>query len=178
MPESACFKEEARRQQLATEVLHEPETDSLLAKPVSIEASFSQHFGLWKHLKVLLGTSLAWFVMDVAFHGIDLNSSIVIGTIVLLGDMQRDDPCYMLTHNLLTVLYIVIGFGYHKILGASNVAFIVLFTLAQLFQNFGPNVTCFVWFSEVYLTCFRATVHGISVATGKLDAIVAQVGLM
>ncbi|KAJ2659308.1 hypothetical protein IWW48_003551 [Coemansia sp. RSA 1200] len=78
----------------------------------------------------------------------------------------------------LTVLYIVICFGYHRILDASNMAFIVLFTLAQLFQNFGPNVTCFVWFSEVYLTCFRATVHGISVATGKLDAIVAQAGLM
>ncbi|KAJ1730904.1 hypothetical protein LPJ72_004235 [Coemansia sp. Benny D160-2] len=251
MPESARFKEETRRRQLATEALHEPETESLLAKPVCIEAgetgsaqtasadpqhtremgeeaaceeqttriltdeSFSQYFEQWRHLKVLLGTSLAWFAVDVAFYGINLNSSVVISAIGFSGDVQKDDPYRVLTRNCLgniiinllgsipgyicavftierlgrkpiqlfgfaalTVLYIIIGFGYHKILDASNVGFIVLFTLAQFFQNFGPNVTCFVWPGEVFPTRFRATAHGISAAAGKLGAIVAQAGLM
>ncbi|KAJ2585750.1 hypothetical protein H4R99_008640 [Coemansia sp. RSA 1722] len=177
--------------------------------------TFGQYFGQWKNMKVLLGTSLAWFVVDVAFYGINLNSSVVISAIGFSGDVQSGDPYDVLTRNCLgniiinvlgsvpgywisvftieklgrkwiqlmgfaalTVLYVVIGFAYHKILDASNVAFIVLFTLAQLFQNFGPNVTCFVWPGEVFPTRFKATAHGISAASGKLGAIVAQAGLM
>ncbi|KAJ1719435.1 hypothetical protein LPJ53_005811 [Coemansia erecta] len=177
--------------------------------------SFGQYFGQWRNMKVLLGTSLAWFVVDVAFYGINLNSSVVISAIGFSGDIQNGDPYSVLTRNCLgnliinllgsvpgywisvftierlgrkniqllgfaalTALYIVIGFAYHQILDASNVAFIVLFTLAQLFQNFGPNVTCFVWPGEVFPTRFKATAHGISAASGKLGAIVAQAGLM
>ncbi|KAJ2523642.1 hypothetical protein GGI11_001368, partial [Coemansia sp. RSA 2049] len=40
------------------------------------------------------------------------------------------------------VLYIVIGLGHHKTLDTSNVAFIVLFTLAQFFQNF--DLQCYL----------------------------------
>ncbi|KAJ1814940.1 hypothetical protein LPJ75_002556 [Coemansia sp. RSA 2598] len=177
--------------------------------------TFGQYFGQWKNMKVLLGTSLAWFVVDVAFYGINLNSSVVISAIGFSGDVQNGDPYDVLSRNCLgniiinvlgsvpgywisvftierlgrkwiqlmgfaalTVLYVVIGFAYHQILDASNVAFIVLFTLAQLFQNFGPNVTCFVWPGEVFPTRFKATAHGISAASGKLGAIVAQAGLM
>ncbi|KAJ1798908.1 hypothetical protein LPJ59_002191 [Coemansia sp. RSA 2399] len=179
------------------------------------QETFGQYFGQWKNLKVLLGTSIAWFAVDVAFYGINLNSSVVISAIGFSGNVQTDDPYHVLTRNCLgniiinllgsipgyictvftierlgrkpiqllgfaalTALYIVIGFAYHKILDASNVAFIVLFTLAQFFQNFGPNVTCFVWPGEVFPTRFRATAHGISAASGKLGAIVAQAGLM
>ncbi|KAI7823099.1 major facilitator superfamily domain-containing protein [Kickxella alabastrina] len=78
----------------------------------------------------------------------------------------------------LTVLYIVIGFAYHQILDRSVAGFIVLFTLAQLFQNFGPNVTTFVIPGEVFPTRFRSTAHGIAAASGKLGAIIAQGGFM
>ncbi|KAJ1934765.1 hypothetical protein EC988_008703, partial [Linderina pennispora] len=163
--------------------------------------TFGEYFGQWKNMKVLLGTSIAWFVLDVAFYGINLNSSIVISAIGFSGDVQNGDPYSVLSRNCLgniiinllgsvpgywitvftiellgrkkiqligfaalTVLYVVIGFAYHQILDASNVGFIVLFTLAQLFQNFGPNVTCFVWPGEVFPTRFRSTAHGISAA--------------
>ncbi|KAJ2721209.1 hypothetical protein GGI07_004135 [Coemansia sp. Benny D115] len=185
------------------------------AAPAQRLETFGQYFGKWRNLKVLLGTSIAWFVVDVAFYGINLNSSVVISAIGFSGDVQNGDPYSVLTRNCLgniiinilgsvpgywitvftieklgrkniqltgfvalTVLYVIIGFAYHKILDASNVAFIVLFTLAQLFQNFGPNVTCFVWPGEVFPTRFKATAHGISAASGKLGAIVAQAGLM
>ncbi|KAJ2399316.1 hypothetical protein GGI10_006429, partial [Coemansia sp. RSA 2530] len=78
----------------------------------------------------------------------------------------------------LTVLYVVLGFAYHQILDSSVAGFIVLFTCAQLFQNFGPNVTTFVIPGEVFPTRFRSTAHGISAAMGKLGAIVAQGGFM
>ncbi|KAJ1995691.1 hypothetical protein GGI25_000670 [Coemansia spiralis] len=185
------------------------------AASVHADETFVQYFGQWKHMKVLLGTSISWFAVDVAFYGINLNSSVVISAIGFSGDVNNGDPYKVLSRNCLgniiinllgsipgylctvftieklgrkpiqlfgfaalTVLYIIIGFAYHKILDASNVAFIVLFTLAQFFQNFGPNVTCFVWPGEVFPTRFRATAHGISAAAGKLGAIVAQAGLM
>ncbi|KAJ1970904.1 hypothetical protein H4R35_005586 [Dimargaris xerosporica] len=77
---------------------------------------------------------------------------------------------------ILVVLFTILGFAYHPILDASVALFIVFFTLAQLFSNFGPNATTFVYPSEVFPTRFRSTSHGISAASGKLGAIVAQAG--
>ena len=56
-------------------------------------------------------------------------------------------------------------------------AFIVLFCLANFFQNFGPNTTTFIIPGEVFPTRYRATVHGISAACGKIGAIAAQLVL-
>ncbi|KAG8937788.1 Inorganic phosphate transporter pho84, partial [Tulasnella sp. 408] len=42
--------------------------------------------------------------------------------------------------------------------------------------NFGPNTTTFIIPGEVFPTRYRSTSHGISAASGKLGAIVAQVG--
>ncbi|KAJ1724597.1 hypothetical protein LPJ61_005721 [Coemansia biformis] len=177
--------------------------------------TFRQYFSEWRHLKVLLGTSIAWFALDVAFYGINLNTSIVIDAIGFAGDITHDAPSHFIIRNclgniivnllgsvpgywisvftierlgrksiqlmgfgMLTILYIILGFAYHKILDKSIAGFIVLFTLAQLFQNFGPNVTTFVVPGEVFPTRFRSTAHGISAASGKLGAIVAQGGFM
>lgn len=68
------------------------------------------------------------------------------------------------------------GFGYNAILGHSKGAFVFLYCLANFFQNFGPNTTTFVVPGEAFPTRYRSTAHGISAATGKLGAIVAQVG--
>ncbi|KAK9765406.1 hypothetical protein K7432_006300 [Basidiobolus ranarum] len=45
------------------------------------EDSFTQHFCKWKNLKVLLGTSLSWFFLDIAFYGLSLNQSYVLQAI-------------------------------------------------------------------------------------------------
>ncbi|KAJ2702058.1 hypothetical protein H4R19_005383 [Coemansia spiralis] len=188
---------------------------ALAAQPPRRAKTFTQYFSEWRHLKVLLGTSLAWFALDVAFYGINLNTSIVIGAIGFAGNITKDSPSHYIIRNclgsiiinllgsvpgywiavftieklgrkkiqlmgfaMLTILYIVLGFAYDKLLEKSTAAFIVLFTLAQLFQNFGPNVTTFVVPGEVFPTRFRSTAHGISAAAGKLGAIVAQGGFM
>ncbi|KAJ2310318.1 hypothetical protein IWW51_004034 [Coemansia sp. RSA 2702] len=216
----------AKRQQFASDEPQQEEarvespmldTPELLAeqqKPRRAK-TFMQYFGEWRHLKVLLGTSIAWFALDVAFYGINLNSAVVIDAIGFAGNLYTDKPSHFIIRNclgniiinilgsvpgywiavftierlgrktiqlmgfgMLTILYIVLGFAYHKILDKSVAGFIVLFTLAQLFQNFGPNVTTFVIPGEVFPTRFRSTAHGISAAAGKLGAIVAQGGFM
>jgi PHS family inorganic phosphate transporter-like MFS transporter len=55
-------------------------------------------------------------------------------------------------------------------------AFVFLYCMANFFQNFGPNTTTFIVPGEVFPTRYRSTGHGISAASGKLGAIVAQVG--
>lgn len=74
----------------------------------------------------------------------------------------------------LTILLLVLGAAYDQIKNTSTALFIAIFTLAQFFQNFGPNTTTFIIPGEVFPTKYRSTAHGISAAMGKLGAIVAQ----
>jgi MFS transporter, PHS family, inorganic phosphate transporter len=73
---------------------------------------------------------------------------------------------------------IMLGFAYHPLTKTKNAAngFVTLYCLANFFQNFGPNVTTFVVPGEVFPTRYRSTAHGISAASGKLGAVIAQVG--
>ncbi|KAF7723703.1 phosphate transporter [Apophysomyces ossiformis] len=77
---------------------------------------------------------------------------------------------------MLTIFFVILGFGYHAILNVSTALFIVLYTLTQIFFNFGPNTTTFIVPGEVFPTRYRSTAHGISAASGKVGSIVAQVG--
>lgn len=52
---------------------------------------FRYYFGQWKNLKVLLGCSLSWFALDVAFYGINLNQSVVLQAI---GYAPTNAPAY------------------------------------------------------------------------------------
>ncbi|KAG9004300.1 Inorganic phosphate transporter pho84 [Tulasnella sp. JGI-2019a] len=77
---------------------------------------------------------------------------------------------------LLGIIFLIMGFGYGSIVaGGHNIAFAFLYALANLFQNFGPNTTTFIIPGEVFPTRYRATAHGISAASGKLGAVLAQV---
>jgi PHS family inorganic phosphate transporter-like MFS transporter len=79
---------------------------------------------------------------------------------------------------LLTAIFICMGFGYDAMQSTSSgkKAFVFLYCIANFFQNFGPNTTTFVIPGEAFPTRYRSTAHGISAASGKLGAIVAQVG--
>lgn len=72
---------------------------------------------------------------------------------------------------ILTVLFCGIGFGYHKL---TDHGLLGLYVVAQFFQNFGPNTTTFIVPGECYPTRYRSTAHGISAASGKVGAIIAQ----
>ncbi|KAF8214231.1 phosphate transporter [Mycena galopus ATCC 62051] len=79
---------------------------------------------------------------------------------------------------MLTILFIIMGFAYDVLSTTSTgrAAFVFLYCLTNFFQNFGPNTTTFVIPGEVFPTRYRSTAHGISAASGKFGAIVAQVG--
>ncbi|KAK9473825.1 major facilitator superfamily domain-containing protein [Dipodascopsis tothii] len=75
---------------------------------------------------------------------------------------------------VLTVLFCIIGFAYHKLSGHGLLG---LYVLCQLFMNWGPNTTTFIVPGECYPTRYRSTAHGISAASGKVGAIIAQVAI-
>jgi len=94
---------------------------------------------------------------------------------VCMGE-TRPPMTLVLTERLQTPFFA--GFGYDAMTATTSAtgAFIFLYCLANFFQNFGPNTTTFVVPGEVFPTRYRSTAHGISAASGKLGAIVAQVG--
>jgi PHS family inorganic phosphate transporter-like MFS transporter len=96
----------------------------------------------------------------------------------LFIDSWGRKPIQLMGFIMLTILFVILGFGYDKLTSttASTKAFVFLYCLANFFQNFGPNTTTFVIPGEVFPTRYRSTAHGISAASGKLGAIVAQVG--
>lgn len=82
-------------------------------------------------------------------------------------------PIQLMGFILLTTIFIVIGFAYDKLL-ASNNGLLAFYVLAQFFFNFGPNATTFIVPGEVFPTRYRSTSHGVSAASGKIGAIIAQ----
>lgn len=81
-------------------------------------------------------------------------------------------PIQLMGFSLLTILFIIIGFAFHKL---SSSGLLGLYVLCQFFFNFGPNATTFLVPGECFPTRYRSTSHGISAASGKVGAIVAQV---
>lgn len=171
-------------------------------------AEFRAYFKQWRHLKVLLGTSLSWFLLDIAFYGLGLNNSYVLSAIgfsnkstayetllwnaigLIIITILGSVPGYYLTvifieswgrrtiqimgFAMCTILFMILSAAYYQLRNNAVPAFIAIFTLAQLFQNFGANSTTFIIPGEVFPTKVRASAHGISAASGKLGAIIAS----
>ncbi|KAG1825084.1 major facilitator superfamily domain-containing protein [Suillus variegatus] len=96
----------------------------------------------------------------------------------LFIDSWGRKPIQLMGFTVLTILFIIMGFGYDKLntAGPGRKAFVFLYCLTNFFQNFGPNTTTFVVPGEAFPTRYRSTAHGISAASGKLGAVVSQVG--
>jgi PHS family inorganic phosphate transporter-like MFS transporter len=54
-------------------------------------SDFVAYFGQWKNGKVLLGTSLSWFLLDIAYYGISLNNAIILTAIGFSGGSNAYD---------------------------------------------------------------------------------------
>ncbi len=95
----------------------------------------------------------------------------------LFIDRVGRKPIQLMGFILLTIIFICMGFGYDRMINhGARGAFVTLYCLANFFQNFGPNTTTFIIPGEIFPTRYRSTGHGISAASGKLGAVVAQVG--
>ncbi|PIL29822.1 MFS general substrate transporter [Ganoderma sinense ZZ0214-1] len=96
----------------------------------------------------------------------------------LFVDRWGRKPIQLMGFIMLTILFCCMGFGYNRLTASDGgrKAFVFLYCLTNFFQNFGPNTTTFIVPGEAFPTRYRSTAHGISAASGKLGAIVAQVG--
>ncbi len=173
--------------------------------PKASWADFWKHFSQWRYGKILLGTAGSWFMLDVAYYGLGLNSANILKTIGFASSNNIYHSLYnqaagnlilvcagsipgywfsVLTMDtigrkfvqfwgftILTMLFCIIGFAYHKL---SEGGLLALYILCQLFQNFGPNTTTFIIPGECFPTRYRSTAHGMSAASGKVGAIIAQ----
>ncbi|KAF8512253.1 phosphate permease [Gautieria morchelliformis] len=130
-------------------------------------AHLTQGFAVYQNL---LNLSIGNMILSVA--------GLIPGYYVafLFIDSWGRKPIQLMGFIMLTIIFIIMGFGYNAILKNSSGAFTFLYCLANFFQNFGPNTTTFVIPGEAFPTRYRSTAHGISAASGKLGAIVAQVG--
>ena len=91
---------------------------------------------------------------------------------VALVDTVGRKPIQLMGFTLLTIFFCIFGFGYHVIGTGGKIA---LYVLSYFFFNFGPNSTTFIVPGECFPTRYRSTSHGLSAASGKIGAIIAQV---
>ncbi|PWI71406.1 phosphate:H+ symporter [Purpureocillium lilacinum] len=68
--------------------------ETSLNVPRASWADVFAYFGQWKNLKVLIGTTLSWFFLDLAFYGLGLNSSIVLHAIGYATGNNMYDKLY------------------------------------------------------------------------------------
>lgn len=96
-------------------------------------------------------------------------------------------PIQMGSFTMLTALFCIIGFAYHRLTSGGLLA---LYLLCQFFSNFGANSTtfiskflchvcivkcsCCVVPGEIFPTRFRSTAYGLSAGAGKVGAVIAQ----
>ncbi|RQM11275.1 hypothetical protein B5M09_013570 [Aphanomyces astaci] len=77
---------------------------------------------------------------------------------------------------MLTILFLVMAIWLTELKTSYRTLFVVIYSFAQFFFNFGPNTTTFVIPAEVFPTQVRSTDHEISAASGKAGAILAAQG--
>ncbi|VVT49348.1 uncharacterized protein SAPINGB_P002226 [Magnusiomyces paraingens] len=179
--------------------------DESYEPPKASWKDFWAHFRQWKHGRILLGTAGSWFFLDVAYYGLGLNNSVILGAIGFAGQKNIHKnlhniavgniiltcagaiPGYWFSvatldivgrkiiqlcgFTILTILFCIIGFAYHRLPSGGLFA---LYILCQLFCNWGPNTTTFIVPGEIFPTRYRSTAHGMSAASGKVGAIIAQ----
>ncbi|KIY66028.1 MFS general substrate transporter [Cylindrobasidium torrendii FP15055 ss-10] len=161
------------------------------------------YFSEWRHLKLLLGTSICWFLLDIAFYGINLNQNVVLQQIGFDG---KDGSPWQKLFKTSTGNIIITALGFVPGYYASVVLIEKLgrkwiqvqgFLLAALFLGILAGrfdtlskagfIVCFAFLqfffnfgantccypAEVFPTKFRAFAHGLSAACGKAGAIVS-----
>ncbi|KAF9113146.1 Inorganic phosphate transporter pho84 [Mortierella sp. AM989] len=84
---------------------------------------FCVYFSRWKNFKVLLGTSMSWFALDVAFYGIGLNNTFILSTINF--GLVRNDTYHTMWNATVGQVIIVL-------LGAIPGYWVTVFTIERL----------------------------------------------
>ena len=65
-----------------------------IAPPKASFVEFWKHFGQWRYGKILIGTAGSWFMLDVAYYGLGLNTATILQTIGYAGGDNVYDVLY------------------------------------------------------------------------------------
>ncbi len=146
----------------------------------------------------LIGTSLAWFFLDLAYYGNTISNQAFVAAVSPKGTMIQNlfvsllvfafaaFPGYLLSVygmdkwgrksiQLLGFALMAASFIGIAILGDASaiiVPFVALYCINYFFTEFGPNTTTFVIPAEIFPISVRTTSHGISATVGKVGAAV------
>ncbi len=153
----------------------------------------TRHWLLW-----LIGAAGTWFLLDIAYYGTTVSTPIVIK----LFSPKVTLPNTMLYTLLIFVVaalpgYIIAAFTIDRIgrkpiqlvgfammaisygslfifpaLTKITVTFLLLYGLAYLFTEFGPNITTFLYPAEIFPVTVRTTAHGFAAGLGKFGAFI------
>jgi len=141
----------------------------------------------------LIGTAGSWFLLDIAFYGNSVSSPLILKLLQPKGSLLSHTlislgifavaafPGYWVAVWLLDRIgrkriqwqgFAVMALAFALIWvipdGATALGiFLPLFAISYFFIEFGPNMTTFVYPSEVFPTSVRGTGDGISAAAGK-----------
>jgi len=146
----------------------------------------------------LAGTSVAWFVLDLAYYGNTIsNQQFVSAVAPRASEVQTlfvsflvfalaALPGYLLaiygmdrwgrkTIQMLGFALMAITFGGIAVLGDAKallIPFVILYALNYFFTEFGPNTTTFIYPAEIFPIRVRTTSHGIAATIGKVGAAI------
>ncbi|MBV8569501.1 MAG: MFS transporter [Acidobacteriaceae bacterium] len=146
----------------------------------------------------LLGTSLAWFLMDFAYYGNTVSSPLVLGALAPHASLLKHTltqlevfaiaalPGYFVAAVLMDRLgrksiqilgFTVMALCFGALAFIPNIdkyvlPFLLIYGLSYFFTEFGPNATTFVYPAEVFPAGTRTTGHGIAAAMGKIGGFV------
>ncbi len=151
----------------------------------------------WKYI---VGTSAAWFLLDVSYYGTSiftpylttlLGFSGILGptlasvaillvaavpgywVAVALIDKEGRKPIQAIGFLVMAVSFIVLAVFGARLLALIPLAFFVIYGLTFFFSNYGPNTTTYVYPVELYPTQYRARGHGTAATFGKLGAAIS-----
>jgi len=148
--------------------------------------------------KWLIGTSAAWFFLDLAYYGNTISNQAFVAAVSPHASETHDlfvsllvftfaaFPGYLLSIygmdrwgrksiQMLGFFMMAASFVGIAFLGDTTkmlVPFVVLYCVNYFFTEFGPNTTTFVLPAEIFPTSVRTTSHGISATIGKVGAAV------
>ncbi|KAH9474334.1 putative metabolite transporter C2H8.02 [Psilocybe cubensis] len=176
----------------SSDIENTEEDPEVLVKKSAHFKEFFDYFSEWRHAKLLIGTSVCWFLLDIAFYGINLNQNVVLQQIGFDGSSGTPwNRLFKISTG--GIIITALGFvpGYYvsvltiEVLGRKWIQ-VQGFLLAALFL--GILAGCFETLSKVsFIVCFaflqfffnfgantfKASAHGMSAAAGKAGAIIS-----
>ena len=186
------LKETPRYEKLQAAKTNQP------AKHLDLLDSIKEAYGDRQLVRWLIGASLAWFFLDLAYYGNTISNAQFITAVSPHGS-ERAQLFISLLIFLFAALpgYLLSMFGMDRfgrkriqligfacmavtfigiaLLGDAKailVPFVILYGLNYFFTEFGPNTTTFVIPAEIFPARIRTTSHGIAATVGKAGAAI------